>query len=227
EVVTVIRSQGGTIDKFIGDAVMALWNAPKPQPDHPLGAALAAIDAVSVVDRLNERWAVEGKPAMQTRIGISTASVVVGNIGSSQRLSYTALGDGVNLTARLEGANKVYGTSILASQALISRLPAGVVAAQAVDILVVRGKAEGVRIYEILGRAGEVPGHRLEAAGIYEEAFELYLARDFGRAARLFRQVSELLPGYRPAELLLDRCLLFAADPPSETWDGSFALNTK
>ena len=226
-VVSAIKEQGGTIDKFIGDAIMALWNAPRFNPDHALAAALGALNASSAVDQLNERWRRSGLPQFETRFGISTATVVVGNVGSSQRLAYTALGDGVNLTSRLEGANKHYGTRVLASDSLVSRLPPRLLVVQPVDILVVAGKKKNVRIFEIIGKKEDVEPARVEAAAMYTEAFELYLAREFEKAARRFEETTHRLPGYRPAELLLERCRLFLTEPPLEDWDGSFVMNEK
>jgi adenylate cyclase len=222
-----IRAQQGTIDKFIGDAVMALWNAPRHDPDHPLHCALAAVDVVTGIEALNDRWQAEGKPPFHTRIGLGTADVVVGNVGSSHRLSYTALGDGVNLAARLEGANKHYGTRIIAAEALVSRLPEGAVEVQPLDVLVVKGKAKGVRIFEVLGRAGAVDSARLEDARLYAEAFARYLDRDFAAAEKGFREVMARRPDYKPAQILAERCTALAQSPPGEDWDGSFVLNEK
>ncbi|MGE0431731.1 MAG: adenylate/guanylate cyclase domain-containing protein, partial [Planctomycetota bacterium] len=227
EVTEVLRAHDGTLDKFIGDAVMAIWNAPRPIADHQLHCALAAIDVQAALTRANERWNFDGKPALDTRIGISTGHVMVGNVGSSHRLNYTALGDGVNLASRLEGANNYYGTRIIASEFLVGALPADRIVVQPLDILAVKGKATGVRIFEVLGRTGSVPGSRVQAAGIYAEGLEHYLARRFDQAKAKFAEVLRIMPGYLPAESFIARCDAYLKAPPPESWDGVYAMTKK
>jgi len=112
EVSSAISEEGGTVDKFIGDGVMAFWNAPAQRPDHVLRACAGALRAARRMERINDNWEAEGRPRIRIRIGLNCATVLVGNVGSSTRLSYTALGDGVNVAARLAGINKLFGTTI-------------------------------------------------------------------------------------------------------------------
>src|SRR4029077_18399454 len=118
EVSSAISQEGGTVDKFIGDGVMAFWNAPVERPDHVLRACAAAVRAARRMERVNDAWEAEGRPRIHIRIGLNCANVLVGNVGSSNRLSYTALGDGVNVAARLEGINKQFGTTICISDSI-------------------------------------------------------------------------------------------------------------
>ncbi|HEY3817225.1 MAG TPA: adenylate/guanylate cyclase domain-containing protein [Polyangiaceae bacterium] len=214
-----VRSTEGTVDKFIGDAVMAFWNAPRRFPDHPLRACRAALACMKAVRALYASPAWEGLPPLFTRYGLHTARVMVGNFGAPTRLSYTALGDGVNLAARLEPLCKQYGVAALASQAVVEAV-AGANDAPAfrlVDTVAVKGKHEAVRVYELL------EGARTETVERYEEAFAAYLARDFGRA----RDALLALPGDPPSRVLCARCVAMMADPPRADWNGVYVATSK
>ena len=145
-----IMTHAGTVDKFIGDAIMAIWNAPADDPDHAANACAAALALQRANDRLNAEFEREGWPAYRTRIGLHTGEAVVGNIGSEDRMNYTALGATVNLAARLEGLNKNYGTSILVSSALKQRAGSGF-CFRSVDRIKPKGFAETFEIYELRG----------------------------------------------------------------------------
>jgi class 3 adenylate cyclase/HAMP domain-containing protein len=121
EVSSAIAAEGGTVDKFIGDGVMAFWNAPAERPDHVLRGCTAALRAARRMERVNDAWQAEGRPRIRLRIGLNCANVLVGNVGSSTRLNYTALGDGVNVAARLEGINKLFGTPSASATAFMIR----------------------------------------------------------------------------------------------------------
>src|SRR5262249_7370159 len=136
----VIAARGGTVDKFIGDGVMAFWNAPRPEPEHALQATLAAIECRAAIDRLPTA-------GFFTRFGVHTAEVMVGNFGARERFSYTVLGDGVNLASRLEGANKEYETQILLSEATASRVRERILC-RPIDRIAVRGKALSTLVFE-------------------------------------------------------------------------------
>ena len=128
EVSSAISEEGGTVDKFIGDGVMAFWNAPVERPDHVLRACAAALRAARRMERVNDVWEAEGRPRIRLRIGLNCANVLVGNVGSSTRLNYTALGDGVNVAARLEGINKLFGTTICISDSIYDQAKADILA---------------------------------------------------------------------------------------------------
>jgi adenylate cyclase len=153
ETVTVaVTEEQGTIDKFIGDSVMAFWGAPAALDDHVYRACLAALKASYRMKRLNAEWANEGRTPMPMRIGVHCADVVVGNVGSPQRLSYTVMGDGVNVASRIEGLNKQFGTSICISDSVYERV-AGRVVARALGRVPVKGRETEIMVYELLGIA--------------------------------------------------------------------------
>jgi adenylate cyclase len=213
-----VDAHGGTVDKFIGDAVMAFWNAPRAVDDHAYRAVLAAV-------RCREAARGQGE-AFHTRIGLHTARVVVGNFGAPGRLSYTVLGDGVNLAARLEGVNKEYGTEILVTGETHRRLE-GRLACRRIDRIAVKGRSLPTEIHEVLGEHGTVPEEALEAARIYERALEAYFARDFVEAARGFREAEARRPGDTAAAVMGARAERYRVEPPPPEWGGVFALQAK
>lgn len=217
-----IQSTDGTIDKFIGDAVMAFWNAPAPVPDHARRMCRAVLDAMSATRQLyaSPRWA--GLPPLVTRFGLHRSRALVGNFGAPGRLSYTALGDGVNLAARLEPLCKQYGVVVLASETVVQEAGDAFVFRR-VDRVAVKGKSQGIEVYELLGAAGDdIP--RQEEMRRYEQAFAAYLARDFVGARQLLRSQVDSDP---PSAVLFSRCERFAVEPPPPGWDGVHVASTK
>lgn len=212
---SAVRSTDGTVDKFIGDAVMAFWNAPRPFPDHALRACLAVLACRAATRELFASPAWKGLRPLVTRYGLHTGRVMVGHFGAPDRLSYTALGDGVNLAARLEGLCKQYGVVTLASEAIVAAV-GDAMAFRLVDKVAVKGKHQAIRVYELL----EAPREELRA---YEEAFAAYLARDFARARELLRA----LPDDPPSRVLAARCEAMTADPPPPGWDGVYVAKSK
>ncbi|OPY94115.1 cyclase [Bradyrhizobium sacchari] len=219
----IIVANGGTIDKFIGDAVMAFWGAPQPQADHALRccrAALAcrrAMDESGLVDDL-------GQP-LQIRIGINSDRMLVGNIGSELRLNYTVIGDAVNVASRLEGANKAYGTRILIGEAT-ERLARGAVLTREIESIAVYGREEGLSVHELIGIGDEGV---TEAGWIadYEHGLANYRARRFAAALAEFEAVLRQRAHDRPAELMRDRCRQFIAAAPDDAWRPVAALTSK
>jgi adenylate cyclase len=222
----VICSQGGTVDKYIGDAIMAFWGAPALNPQHALAACTAAVRAQDQVMRLCGKWKVSGKPLLWTRFGINTGEVIVGNIGSAARLNYTVMGDAVNLASRLEGLNKYYATSILISEQTFRSAEAGVVA-RPIDWVSVKGKTEAVLIYELLGLKGEVAKPIEEMAAIHTAALRHYRAQEWPQALRLLEQVLLFRPQDGSARELLGRSRKFQEVPPGERWNGVHSMACK
>jgi adenylate cyclase len=221
----VIVADGGTIDKFIGDAVMAFWGAPQPQPDHALlccRAALAcrqAIEASGLSDDL-------GHP-LQIRIGINSGRMLVGNIGSELRLNYTVIGDAVNVASRLESANKNYGTQILIGEAT-ARLAREAIVTREVDSIAVYGREEGLSVHELVGLAAAGARDRAEGWIVcYEQGLAKYRARQFTDAIADFEAVLQVRPQDRPAEVMRDRCRHLLRMRPDEPWRPIAALASK
>jgi adenylate cyclase len=223
--VAIIERHGGYVDKFIGDAVMAVWGAPLPQESQEKKAVAAALACVAALRRFNDEVVVgrHNLPPIGARIGINTGDAIVGNMGSPERLNYTVTGDTVNLASRLEGANKTYGTSIMVGPETADAVAGGVVLRQ-LDLLAVKGKRIPVRVYEAVGAAGEVGRDALDRIAAYNAALALYSARRFDEAERAFQR---LAGEDAVAALYLARCRAYLAAPPPADWDGSFGLTEK
>jgi adenylate cyclase len=215
-----IHETDGTVDKYIGDAVMAIWNAPRPCLDHAARACRAALACVEATKRLfgSAEWA--GLPPFVTRFGLHRDRVMVGHFGAPDRMSYTALGDGVNLASRAEGLNKQYGTTILVTEP-VREAAREAFAFRRLDRVAVKGKTRGTLVYELLGGA-DSPPERLSAVGSYEAALDLYFAGEFAAARERFLA----LPGDPPGRVMAERCRLLLAQPPP-AWDGVFVASTK
>ncbi len=220
----VIVDAGGTVDKYVGDAVVAFWGG--DGPDDPAAACVAALTQVAALADLNRAWHARGLPGLGVRVGIQTGEAVVGNVGSDLKLNYTVIGDTVNVSARLEAANKVYGTRILIGER--TRLAAGdAVVAREIDLLAVVGKQEAVRVYELLGPAGGVPAPRLAGCRSYESALAACRDRRWADARLALAAARDALGPDRPTDLLADRVAAYEADPPPADWDGRVVLTHK
>jgi adenylate cyclase len=213
-----IEASGGTVDKYIGDAVMAMWNAPAPLADHAVRACSAALACLEATRKLFASPAWAGLPPLVTRFGVHTAEVLVGNFGAPSRMSYTAMGDGVNLASRLEGLNKQYGSTILVS-ADVARAVREHFELRRLDRVAVKGRAQPVEVYELLGPAGGVH----PAAQPYEIALEAYFTGRFDLACAILERQSE----DPPSAVLLARCRQLMARPPHQPWNGVFVATSK
>lgn len=218
-VTPVLKAHGGCIDKFIGDAVVCLFGAPADMPGHPVAACRAALAVQRTCDELNGVLQREGLPLLNTRIGLNTDTMLVGNMGSDDRLDYTAIGDGMNLASRLEGANKAYGTRILVGSHTFEAVKAELELRE-LDVVRVAGRAQPERVYELLGERGAVPAPKMKAAALYAEALAAYRARAFGGAVQKLQQALNALPDDAPSHALLERCHAFVLTPPPQEWDG-------
>jgi adenylate cyclase len=211
-----VNSHRGTIDKFIGDAVMAFWGAPASNPDHAVEACRAALASQRA---LRERGIIDdmGEP-LRIRIGINSGDMLVGNIGSEVRLNYTVIGDSVNIASRLEGANKQYGTEIMIGQET-RRLAGDTIYARELDSLAVYGRTGGMPIYELLG----VTGSDVDPTSwvrLYELGLATYRARGFAAAIAHFEGVLNIRPRDKPSILMIERCRQFLKFPPADEWHG-------
>jgi adenylate cyclase len=218
-----IEACGGTIDKYIGDAVMAIWNAPVPVQDHPVCACRAALAAMKAASELFASPAWEGLPRLVTRFGIHRAEVMVGHFGAPTRISYTALGDGVNLAARLEPLCKQYGVVVLVSEDVVASAKEAFVFRR-IERVAVKGKTTGIDVYELLGAVDDEVRVERAPARTYERAFDAYLARDFAGAETM---LAPLAAGDPPSKVLLARCRELALRPPPEGWSGVYVATSK
>lgn len=216
----------GTIDKYIGDAVMAFWGAPIPRADHALLACRAALGCRSFLRELAGKAESDGAPVFKTRIGIDSGEAIVGNMGYEERMNYTVMGDHVNLASRLESLNKVYGTQILIS-ANTRTLVADEIEARMIDIVAVKGKKQGVAIYELVAERGQLDAETKTCLDRFNQAMDLYLDRRWGEAAAIFADLGRRNPQDRPAQLLCERCRRYATEPPDADWAGVMELTQK
>jgi adenylate cyclase len=205
----IILESGGTIDKFLGDGIMAFWGAPLPIDDHPARACTAALLCKEMLSGLNQKRKAEGQPEFPTRFGIHTGMVIVGNIGTQERMNYTVIGDAVNLTSRLQGVDKLYRTSILISEDVHKQLSAQFVT-RPVDIVTVKGKMEKIKIYELVGKSGaekeiEATEDQILLCRLFSEAYEAVQAGDLKRAQALLTSLAEKFPDDYPTQLYIKR----------------------
>jgi adenylate cyclase len=222
----VIASQGGTVDKFIGDAIMAFWGAPAPTADHAARACEAALRSQRKLAELRAAADVPGLAKIHARIGIATGDALVGNVGSHDRFNYTVMGDTVNLASRLEGLNKLYGTQILISDPTGEALREGIIA-RPVGVVQVKGKRQCVEVWEPLCLASEENADAREMTRLFVEGLAAYLERDFLAAAQQYEAALRLSPEDKPAAVLLERCREFVMAPPPEAWNGVYVATEK
>ncbi len=226
ELSQIILEEKGTIDKFIGDAIMVFWGQPVEMPDAPERACRTALRCTARLAELNQRWQSEGKPTMNTRFGIHTGFGVVGNVGSAERMNYSVIGDSVNLTSRLEGTNKLYGTRILISQSTFEKVQS-LFLCRLLDIVTVKGRSKGVQIYELIGKSDEkYPSQTTQFVLRYEQAFRAYLAKNWDGALDIFEELAKENPSDLSCKLLLKRCLLLKEDASAlpHDWDGTTSI---
>lgn len=218
-----IASHGGTVDKFMGDAVMAFWNAPRQNSEHALDACRAALENLRTLTRLQAEWARRGTPLFHTRFGLHTGDVIVGNIGSDVRMNYTIIGDAVNMTSRLQSLNKIYGTRILVSGELFAKV-VGSVVVRPVERVSPKGLSAGQLVYELAGLRGEVSSEIEERCERTAQAHELYVRREFSAAAAIYR---DLLAGGdgTVSKVMLQRCEAYDHLPPPDEWDGTWNID--
>ncbi len=220
----VIHRQRGTIDKYMGDAIMAFWGAPLQDAEHARHAVLAALEMIACTARIRDEFAARGWPPVRIGVGVSTGSMNVGNMGSQFRMAYTVLGDTVNLGSRLEGLTKQYGVDIIVSGATMQAIPD--MAFRELDAVRVKGKNEPVAIFEPLGLRNALNGARVARTEQFHEALKRYRTREFGAALRLLDDLARereegLIALYR------DRVTHFLEQPPPLEWDGVYVHENK
>jgi adenylate cyclase len=227
EMVEYIFKYKGILDKYIGDAILAVFGVPFQHDQDPENAVNAAIGMVRSLKEFNAGRVIQGKDSIDIGIGVNTDSVLAGNIGSEKRMDYTVIGDGVNLASRLEGATKVYGAKILISATTKNKLAEGHIYRE-VDKLVVKGKTQPVSIFEILDFHEEATFPRMkECLEIFIEGYLCFHKREWDEGVMFFEEVLALNPKDKPSSLYIERSRLYKEEPPAEDWDGSYVMTTK
>ncbi len=221
-----ILLRGGTVDKYVGDAIMAFWGAPVPVVNHALSACEAAWDSQKALEVLRFRWEKEGLPPFRARIGVNSGLMLVGNIGSSDRMNYTVMGDPVNLGSRLEGLCKIYDIEIAIGPSTWEGASEHF-AARPVDCVEVKGKREAVVFYELLGPLADIAPEALEFGAICTEAFDAYRNQEFETGRAGFQQALGVRPHDVACKMLAERCATYASKPPPDDWSGAIRLTRK
>jgi adenylate cyclase len=218
----------GTLDKYIGDAQMAFWNAPLDDPQHAKNAVRTALEMMESLDAFNKEVMAEGVPPFGMGLGINTATVVVGNMGSSQRFDYTCLGDGVNLASRLEGQSKPYHVKIVLGP-LTARQVIDEYFTLELDCLAVKGKKEGVNIFTVLGTNKEAGRDFHDDREVHDLMLHCYRTQAWASAAKLIGDLkgsfASLMDNYY--DMMLERIAEYRENPPDSDWDGVFRTTTK
>ncbi len=221
----IIVTHGGTIDKYIGDAIMALFGAPLSRPDHPVMACRTALAMMAKLKALNEEWESVGRPVMRIGLGLNSGDVAVGNMGSDRLFNYTAIGDNVNLASRLEGLNKFYGTSILISSSTAQALD-GQFVLQEVDLVQVKGKAQALTIFELLGEGAPEPDVAAFLE-VYNQGLTFFRERRWRESAGAFTEALNLRPQDTPSKNYLELSEKFCLSPPSPEWTPVRVMDSK
>ncbi len=225
EMVDVVLRHGGILDKYIGDAIMAVFGAPLVVPRDADNAVAASIEMVRALERFNQQRTSCGLEPIEVGIGISTGEVVAGSIGTTKRMDYTVIGESVNLAARLEGANKHYGTSVLVSDTTISQMKSAL-SWREIDLMRVTGTNKLVSVFEPLDCYPEAVRANLNRVrGAYQKGVRLYRQRQWNEAPFYFEQVLARCPDDTPSQLYINRCRYYLDEPPGEDWDGVWILH--
>ena len=218
----------GLVDKYIGDAIMAVWGAPLSQPRHAVLSCLASLEMMHELEGLRKEWARQdpGLPFIDIGIGLNSGPMVVGNMGSDTRFDYTVMGDSVNLGSRLEGANKQYGTNIIIGEMTFEQVKEELVCRE-LDAVTVKGKALPVRIFELLGEPDKTPKDKILMARAFSRGIMAYKNRRWDEAMKIFSAINVYYPEDHPTELYLERVAELKKNPPAPNWDGVFVMKTK
>ncbi|MBU2549063.1 MAG: adenylate/guanylate cyclase domain-containing protein, partial [Proteobacteria bacterium] len=218
----------GLLDKYIGDAIMAVWGAPLDQPRHAALACRTGLEMMSALARLREQLAAEdpNTPFLDIGIGLNSGPMVAGNMGSETRFDYTVMGDSVNLGSRLEGACKQYGVNIIIGEMTFEQVKSAMYCRE-LDSVAVKGKAQPVRIFELLGEPGRVPEDRLRLARAFQSGLTAYRHQMWDQAHKVFSALHHHYPDDRPTKLYIERVAELTANPPGPSWDGVYVMKTK
>jgi adenylate cyclase len=220
-----VVADDGLVDKYIGDAIMAVYGAPLSMPDHAYHACHTALRMLDALQALQPHWQARGLPVIHIGIGINSGMMIVGNMGSDLRFSYTVMGDEVNLGARLEGATKEYGTPIIISEATWEHIKDRL-ATRELDVIRVKGKDQPTRIFEVLSMLPLAPS-QAKLVQRFAEGLQAYRARRWGKALVLFQAALQEMPNDQPSQLYIQRCQEFQVTPPRDDWDGVYTMQTK
>ncbi|MGB4497090.1 MAG: adenylate/guanylate cyclase domain-containing protein [Methylococcaceae bacterium] len=221
----VIHDHKGTIDKYIGDAIMAFWGAPVKNTRHAYHAVKAALDVVESLKGINARFKLKGWPQVDLGIGLNTGAMVVGNMGSQFRIAYTVMGDTVNLGSRLEGLTKQYGVKIIVSESTVEAAPE--FAYRELDCVRVKGKNKPITIYEPIAELTEITVQQQTGLDLAHQALICYREQSWDKSIALFQQLGDLNSEDKLCKIYLERIAHYRENPPEANWDGVFTHTSK
>jgi adenylate cyclase len=225
EMTELIFKNWGTLDKYIGDAIMAFWGAPYPQTDSALRACRTGLEMLQALHRLQEGWKARGLPPIDIGVGINSGPMTVGNMGSKRRKNFTIIGDSVNLASRLEGINRTFGTHLIISESTFLQVHDQVVARE-LDLIKAHGKMHPVKVYELLGLAGDAHLHT-DLVSRFEKGLQTYRGSQWEEAIEIFQGLARDYPQDGPSPVFIKRCHDLLAQPPKGVWDGVFVMKSK
>jgi adenylate cyclase len=225
EMTSIIIKDQGLVDKYMGDAIMAFWGAPLDLSNHAEIACSSSLEMIEKLHDLQKKWKQQGIPIFEIGIGLNSGEAIVGNMGSSTRFDYTAIGDNVNLASRMEGLNKTYGTNIILTEKTF-RLVKNKFETRKLDAVKVKGKKKSIFIYELVCRKNELNKKQKDFIRLYEEGLELYFQRKWKAAIKSFQNSLEYKDD-ESANMLIARCQKFLQNPPLDDWDGVWTMETK
>ncbi len=221
--VDIIMRHRGVVDKYMGDAIMAIYGAPERTRNEAVEAVRSAFEMLEALADFNSLQSEKGRPEFRIGVGINYGVVTVGNIGSEQKMDYTVIGDMVNLGSRLEGLTKVYDQPLIISESVAAKVK-DKYPCRLIDRVIVKGKTAGIGIYTARKELGP---EEQQAWKLHEEATQLFYNRKFEEALGLFQQVNDMLPTDRPSSLFIERCRTNIEKPPSPDWTGATAMTEK
>ncbi|MBI5880749.1 adenylate/guanylate cyclase domain-containing protein [archaeon] len=227
EMTNIILKHNGVVDKYMGDAIMAFWNAPLDQPRHAELTCSTALEMEKKLKQLQKEWNARGVPPLEIGVGINTGPAVVGNMGSYERFDYTAMGDTVNLGSRLEGLNKQYGTRIIISETTKSAVEKKPFLVRKLDRVMVKGKKEPITIYELVSKKEDALDWYYKVIEHFEKGLEEYLKQQWDKALHEFNSVLKIRPEDGPSKAFVERCEYFKKHAPEKEWDGVWVMKTK
>jgi len=221
----VVYKHRGTIDKYMGDCVMAFWGAPLPDKHHAHNAIVAGLEMLNALELLQPHFKARGWPPIQIGVGVNTGKVSVGNMGSEVRVAYTVMGDAVNLASRLEGITKEYGVGMVVGEQ--TKAEATEFIYRELDLVRVKGKDQPVAIFEPLALKGELNQAQLEQLAIFEQALSAYRNQQWEQAAAQLLSLQRIEPTVKLYQVYLERIEYFRHHPPGVEWDGVFVFKSK
>jgi adenylate cyclase len=225
EMTELIFKNWGTLDKYIGDAIMAFWGAPYPQTDSAIRACRTGLEMLQAVPRLQTRWQARGVPPLDIGIGINSGPMLVGNMGSKRRFNFTVMGDSVNQASRLEGLNPKFGTHLIISEGTFLQVKDQVVARE-LDLIRVKGKMQPVKVYELIALAADSPKYG-DLLNRFAQGLEAYRHGQWKAAIEIFQELVRDYPQDGPSRVFIERCQEFQSHPAEGIWDGVFVMKSK